>query len=749
MPDPVIPPSIDARRLARDSRRDASSPNPVRFLLATCALAIVIGSFIIGASRASEKEPTGASTESIDWTLAVSPDAALYVRWSSIGRFRSDIETFLTSVNPLASMLLGGMSAQLQSDPLYLSLDLEKPVALASIAPDVENRGGLVWIVPLDDAKLFRESFEAKEFPDVTLHEHHGYAVLTSDPKQSPETIFAKRAVRSAGGSSMSGTVQIADVVRMLEGAIEKASAAIAAEANEADSAATEDAAPEGRPERSLATLLPDPVLDRARAVAGLVGDELSELAFDIDVGRQGMFVRASANPVEGSRFATFLAAQKASAGSMRAVGDPSDMLRMYGRIDPRALLADGPANGEASADGFASQLRALAEVLSGEFAVSLDYDHTLGFAGSQWLATREGADAGAVLETFAENPAWLTMVHSSAGASFRAAAPTKIENVTMRDYRLAATAPGEAGSDAVAAMAAETIGGVLVGASKDRILVALGRTRADRMRAELSKLESTKLPPTPERVPRDAMFVLSLSLIDYTIATLSRIPGGPIPADALKNTPIEGKARMTAFASASPEELRLGINLSMDTLQRFVNWGQQQMMSAMMNQRARARGGDAAEEGNGEPDGTPPSYVGHSLPELELRDLAGNIVSLGDQKGKVVILDFFATWNPPCIEQVPAFVELHEEYADRGLVILAVSDEMKQDIETFAKEHGVPYPLLQSRRDVLPGPLVAPFAEIVSVPTTFVIDRTGKVAAVHVGYRPKSVFVDSIEAHL
>ena len=124
--------------------------------------------------------------------------------------------------------------------------------------------------------------------------------------------------------------------------------------------------------------------------------------------------------------------------------------------------------------------------------------------------------------------------------------------------------------------------------------------------------------------------------------------------------------------------------------------------------------------------------------PDFTLRDLNGESFRLSDMKGKVVILDFWATWCPPCRAELPHFQALHREYAGKGLVIVGISLDSvgAAGVKAFIEANGVRYPILMGDRDVTTS-----YGGIRSIPTTFVIDREGRIVKKLVGYQSKEVF--------
>jgi len=129
--------------------------------------------------------------------------------------------------------------------------------------------------------------------------------------------------------------------------------------------------------------------------------------------------------------------------------------------------------------------------------------------------------------------------------------------------------------------------------------------------------------------------------------------------------------------------------------------------------------------------------------PSFNLQDTNGKPVKLSDYKGKVVILDFWATWCPPCRAEIPNFVELQNEYGKQGLAVIGVSlDEGGVDgVAAFAKAQGINYPIVMGNQDV-----ANQHGGIEAIPTTFVIDPSGNVVARHEGFTDKSEFEAEIK---
>jgi cytochrome c biogenesis protein CcmG/thiol:disulfide interchange protein DsbE len=121
--------------------------------------------------------------------------------------------------------------------------------------------------------------------------------------------------------------------------------------------------------------------------------------------------------------------------------------------------------------------------------------------------------------------------------------------------------------------------------------------------------------------------------------------------------------------------------------------------------------------------------------PAFALRDLEGKVVRLGDYRGRVVIVDFWATWCGPCRRELPHLKALHERYGKRGLVVLGISvDHQGTDVvRSFVRKHAVTWPTLMADEAVL-----AAYGDVRAIPTKFVIDRQGRIAGRMMGYVPE-----------
>jgi len=133
----------------------------------------------------------------------------------------------------------------------------------------------------------------------------------------------------------------------------------------------------------------------------------------------------------------------------------------------------------------------------------------------------------------------------------------------------------------------------------------------------------------------------------------------------------------------------------------------------------------------------------GKLAPDFTLTSTEGKPIKLSDYRGKVVVLDFWATWCPPCKAEIPDFIKLYSKYKGDGFQMLGVSLDQGglNDVVPFIKDHGINYPIVLGTEEV-----VSAYGGIRGIPTTFVIDKKGNVRDSFMGYRPASVFEDLVK---
>ena len=132
--------------------------------------------------------------------------------------------------------------------------------------------------------------------------------------------------------------------------------------------------------------------------------------------------------------------------------------------------------------------------------------------------------------------------------------------------------------------------------------------------------------------------------------------------------------------------------------------------------------------------------------PDFALTNLSGQTVRLSDFKGKIVLLDFWATWCPPCRMEIPDFIQLQKQYAGKGFTVLgiALDDEGAAVVKPFAQKLGVNYPLVIGNTRV-----AARYGGIQALPTAFLIGRDEKILNSFVGARDKSEWEQTIQSVL
>jgi peroxiredoxin len=137
------------------------------------------------------------------------------------------------------------------------------------------------------------------------------------------------------------------------------------------------------------------------------------------------------------------------------------------------------------------------------------------------------------------------------------------------------------------------------------------------------------------------------------------------------------------------------------------------------------------------------PNSERREAPDFALKDAEGKTVHLSEYRGKVVLLDFWATWCDPCRLEIPWFIALQRKDKDRGFEVLGVSmdDEGWEVVKPFMKSVGMNYRVLIGNDQTTER-----YGGVDALPTTFLIDRQGKIAAVHIGLASRKDFEDGVE---
>jgi peroxiredoxin len=125
---------------------------------------------------------------------------------------------------------------------------------------------------------------------------------------------------------------------------------------------------------------------------------------------------------------------------------------------------------------------------------------------------------------------------------------------------------------------------------------------------------------------------------------------------------------------------------------------------------------------------------------DFTLTDLQGKMWSLRELKGKVVLVNFWATWCPPCRKEMPDLNTLYQRFKDQGFVILAISDEEVGKVKPFIAERNISYPVMLD-----PGRKVNDLFQVEGIPKSFVYDREGKLVAQSIDMRTQKQFLEML----
>lgn len=140
------------------------------------------------------------------------------------------------------------------------------------------------------------------------------------------------------------------------------------------------------------------------------------------------------------------------------------------------------------------------------------------------------------------------------------------------------------------------------------------------------------------------------------------------------------------------------------------------------------------------------PSAEAKAAPDFTLEDANGAEVTLSKLKGKVVLLNFWATWCGPCKIEMPWFADFQRKYKDRGFTVVAVSlDEEGWDVvRPYAEEMQFNFPVVVGNDQVAAG-----FGEFDALPTTFIINKEGEIVSTHMGLIDRAAYEEEIESLL
>ena len=126
---------------------------------------------------------------------------------------------------------------------------------------------------------------------------------------------------------------------------------------------------------------------------------------------------------------------------------------------------------------------------------------------------------------------------------------------------------------------------------------------------------------------------------------------------------------------------------------------------------------------------------------DFSITDLDGKKLSLSDYKGKVILLDFWATWCTPCRAEIPHFVEMQNKYGPQGFQVIGISmDDDAKPVREFYRKYDLNYPVA-----IGDDKLAERFGGVLGLPVNFIIDRQGRIYAKHLGATEVSVFDEDV----
>ncbi|MEO8399330.1 MAG: TlpA disulfide reductase family protein [Ignavibacteriaceae bacterium] len=162
----------------------------------------------------------------------------------------------------------------------------------------------------------------------------------------------------------------------------------------------------------------------------------------------------------------------------------------------------------------------------------------------------------------------------------------------------------------------------------------------------------------------------------------------------------------------------------------------------ACQNKNISEKNDNESLKNNKEPNQTSQSKSEETASNFSLQSIDGKEISMEDYEGKIIILDFWATWCGPCRKGIPDLVELQKKYKD-DLVIIGISldSDTRNDVIPFTKEYKINYPVVYGNEEI-----VNDYGGINAIPTTFVLDTERKIVAKYIGLVDKETYVQLIE---
>ena len=231
-----------------------------------------------------------------------------------------------------------------------------------------------------------------------------------------------------------------------------------------------------------------------------------------------------------------------------------------------------------------------------------------------------------------------------------------------------------------------------------------------DTVRARTTKelaLQIRQLPIVPNKLKLAGALANLSTEGDFGRETLQEVT--TTLASALQEQPPAGKA-------GQPDDLYL----SLASLVRYEHMQAQSDSPQFAQALSKLEAADAARQ----------------QADFTLSDLQGNPWHLRDLRGNVVLVNFWATWCPPCRKEMPDLQALYDKYKDQGFVVVSISDEQAAKVQPFITERKITYPVLLD-----PGRKVNDLFQVEGIPKSFVYDREGKLVAQSIDMRTRNQF--------
>ncbi len=134
-------------------------------------------------------------------------------------------------------------------------------------------------------------------------------------------------------------------------------------------------------------------------------------------------------------------------------------------------------------------------------------------------------------------------------------------------------------------------------------------------------------------------------------------------------------------------------------------------------------------------------AFDNQQAPDFTLVDTKGKKISLQNYRGKIVIIDFWATWCPPCRRGIPDLIQIQKEFKNKVAVIgISLDTDTKKDVVPFMKNMGINYTVVYANSQVIQD-----YGNVEAIPTSFVISKDGKIVNQHIGLTPKETYISEI----